>query len=248
MSSLRPFFTYYGGKWRAAPKYPPPMSDTIVEPFAGSAGYSMRWPDRKVVLVERDPYVAGTWRYLLSVSEAEVLALPDLEPGQSTDDLDVPQEARWLIGWWLNGGSAQPKKTAGSWMRRQTENGGQGWSTGGGQLSWGSAVRQRIASQLPAIRHWTLIEGDYTEAPDVPATWFVDPPYIDKGRHYRLGSDSLDYQALAEWCRSRRGQVMVCENVGADWLPFRPFIDIKASEAKQGGKVSREALWTGAQP
>lgn len=237
--TLRPFFTYYGGKWRAAPKYPPPMSDTIVEPFAGSAGYSMRWPDRKVVLVEKDPYVAGTWRYLLSVSEAEILALPDLGEGQSVDDLDVSQEARWLIGWWLNSGSATPKKSDGTWARR-----GRTYTSGGGSMGWGPAARHRIASQLHAIRHWTLIEGDYTEAPDVPATWFVDPPYIDKGRHYRLGSSALDYAALAEWCQSRRGQVMVCENVGAEWLPFRPFIDIKASEAKQGGKVSREALWT----
>jgi len=239
---LRPFFTYYGGKWRAAPKYPPPMSDTIVEPFAGSAGYSLRWPDRRVVLVERDPYVAGTWRYLLSVSEAEILALPDLEPGQSTDDLDVPQEARWLIGWYCGRGLASPRKTQSSWITKYIAGDyGKGSSP---CIAWGSPIRQRIASQLHAIRHWRLIEGDYTEAPDVPATWFVDPPYIDKGRHYRLGSSTLDYPALAAWCRTLQGQVMVCENVGADWLPFRPFIDIKVSEAKQGGKVSREAIWT----
>ena len=53
-----------------------------------------------------------------------------------------------------------------------------------------------------------------------------------------------DYEALADWCRSRRGQVIVCENVGADWLPFEPFITIKANESKSGGKVSREAIWT----
>ena len=234
--TLRPFFTYYGGKWQAAPKYPPPLSDTIVEPFAGSAGYSLRWPDRKVVLVERDPYVAGTWRYLLAVSEAEILALPDLETGQSTDDLDVPQEARWLIGWWLNKGTASPRKSPGQWMRSGIRP----------DSMWGAAVRERIAPQLHAIRHWTLIEGDYTEAPDVPATWFVDPPYIDKGKHYRRGSGTIDFDVLGAWCRTRRGQVMVCENVGADWLPFQPFIDIKASEAKHGGKVSKEAIWTGA--
>jgi len=231
---LRPFFTYYGGKYRAAPRYPPPLSDTIVEPFAGSAGYSLRWPDRKVILVERDPAVAGTWRYLLSVSAAEVLALPDLEPGQSTDDLPLPQEARWLIGWWLNKGTAGPCKSEGAWMRSGTHQ----------NSYWGPAIRMRIASQLSAIRHWTLIEGDYTEAPDVTATHFIDPPYIGAGKYYRLGSSTIDYPALAEWCRSRRGQVIVCENVGADWLPFRPYIDIKASEAKSGGKVSREAIWT----
>jgi hypothetical protein len=33
---LRPFFGFYGGKWRDALKhYPPPEHDTIIEPFAG---------------------------------------------------------------------------------------------------------------------------------------------------------------------------------------------------------------------
>jgi hypothetical protein len=48
---LRPFFGYYGGKWRDAVKhYPPPEHTRIVEPFAASAGYSLRYPDRKVIL------------------------------------------------------------------------------------------------------------------------------------------------------------------------------------------------------
>jgi site-specific DNA-adenine methylase len=37
MSNLRPFFTFYGGKWRAAPFYDAPTHGHIVEPFAGSA-------------------------------------------------------------------------------------------------------------------------------------------------------------------------------------------------------------------
>jgi hypothetical protein len=40
---------------------------------------------------------------------------------------------------------------------------------------------------------------------------------------------------------------MVCENVGATWLPFRPWRDIKGSEVKHGGKVSHEAIWTNGQ-
>ena len=63
------------------------------------------------------------------------------------------------------------------------------------------------------------------------------------GRHYRCGSKSLDYGALGQWCQSRRGQTMVCEQVGAEWLPFRPHLDAKANESRTGGKISREALW-----
>lgn len=39
---LRPFFTYFGAKWRAAPHYPPPTHPTVIEPFAGAAGYALR--------------------------------------------------------------------------------------------------------------------------------------------------------------------------------------------------------------
>jgi hypothetical protein len=33
-------------------------------------------------------------------------------------------------------------------------------------------------------------------------------------------SSSLDYAALAKWCRERKGQKIVCEQDGATWLPF----------------------------
>lgn len=238
--NLAPFFTFYGGKYRAARRYPPPTYDTIIEPFAGSAGYALRHPHLQVVLVERDPAIAETWRYLLQATAEEVLRLPDLREGQTTADLDLKVGARHLVGWWVNKGSAVPKRSMSANMRSALvpHRGGNqptGW--------WGPAIRARIAAQLGAIRHWTLIEGDYTAAPDVEATWFVDAPYQLAGQHYRHGARQLDYAALGRWCRARRGQVVVCENVGADWLPFRPFIDIKASEARHGGKVSREAIY-----
>lgn len=238
---LSPFFTFYGGKWRAATRYPAPVHDTIIEPFAGAAGYSVRHAARRVILVERDPAVAATWRYLISVSSADVLALPDLAPGQSVDDLSVPDEARLLIGWYCGRGLATPRKTQTVWISNYIAGMyGKGSSP---CIAWGAAVRRRIAAQVESIRHWTLIEGDYTAAPDIDATWFIDPPYVKAGKHYRFGSRTLDYPRLADWCRLRRGQVMVCENVGADWLPFRPYINIKSCEARQGGKISMEALY-----
>ena len=230
---MRPFFTFYGGKWRAAPHYPAPMFDTIIEPFAGSAGYSMRYPARNVVLVERNPLIAATWRYLLRVTPGEILALPDIAQGQTVADLGACEEAQLLIGWWCNTGSSSPRKSPSAWMRGGTRS----------NSCWGPAIRERIASQVEAIRHWTIIECDYEQAPAIEATWFIDPPYQVAGKHYRHGSKQIDYAALGDWCRSRRGQVLVCENVGASWLPFRPWRDIQASKAKHGGKVSREALW-----
>ena len=75
--ALRPFFGFYGGKWRDAPKhYPAPLHDSIVEPFAGSAGYSVRYPTRNVILGERDPVIYGVWDYLIHVPAREIIPAP----------------------------------------------------------------------------------------------------------------------------------------------------------------------------
>lgn len=230
---LRPFFGYYGGKWRDAVKnYPAPQHDTIVEPFAGSAGYSVRYASRRVVLCEVDPYVAGVWRYLIGASAAEILLLPDLEDGETANDLPISQEARWLVGFWLARGVSSPRKSPSSWMRS-------GISPGS---FWGARVREVIASQVDEIRHWQIFEGDYRECPVTSAaTWFVDPPYAVAGKHYRFGSGKIDFVGLADWCRSRPGQAIVCENNGASWLPFEPLAEVKTTRP---GKRSSEAVWT----
>ena len=49
---MKPFFTFFGGKWRAAPRYPLPIHNVIVEPFAGAAGYSVRNHQKKIILIE----------------------------------------------------------------------------------------------------------------------------------------------------------------------------------------------------
>ena len=73
-STMRPFFGFYGGKWRDTPKYyPAPDHDTIVEPFAGSAGYSVRYADRNVILGEKDAVIFGVWDYLIRVPAHEIL-------------------------------------------------------------------------------------------------------------------------------------------------------------------------------
>ena len=80
--------------------------------------------------------------------------------------------------------------------------------------------KKNIAEQLFKIRHWRIELGDYTAAPNEPATWFIDPPYQFGGHKYRMSNRAIDYRALAAWCQSRQGQAIVCENTKADWLPF----------------------------
>jgi len=231
---LRPFWRYYGGKWRAAPRYPAPMYRTIVEPFAGAAGYAMRYYTHDVVLVEKYPVVAEIWRYLISADPQEIRATP--AGIVHVDELPawVPQGLRHLIGFSMNAATVSPCRSLSAGQKKLLAAGHttQGWSTG---------MRERVASQVQHIRHWKLIEGDYTAAPDIEATWFVDPPYSNRAGSYYVHSD-IDYNTLARWCERRVGQVLVCENEGAQWLPFKPFAVFKAGV---NGKGSREVLWAG---
>jgi site-specific DNA-adenine methylase len=227
----RPFFGYYGGKWRDALKlYPEPGHKTIVEPFAGSAGYSLRYAHLKVVLCEADPILAAVWHYLIKVPVREIRAIPDIRSNQSVDDMKISQEARWLVGLWLNRGVTAPRKRPSKWMRSGIRPGS----------FWGERVRETIACQLDKIRHWKVYNCSYDKCPvSREATWFIDPPYQAAGKHYRFGSDRIDYAKLAMWCRGRPGQVIVCENVGASWLPFRQLAETKTVRARP----SKEAHW-----
>ncbi len=229
---MRPFFSFFGSKWRVAPHYPEPVYPTITEPFAGSCGYALRYPEHQVRLYDADPIICGVWHYLIHVRPEEILSLP--LQFDHVDELRVSPEAKHLIGFWLNKGTVQPAKSPSKWMRENKS-----WQPG---VYWGESIRERIASQVPHIRHWTVTQATYKDIPDQEASWFVDPPYAEAGRAYKF--HDIDYAHLGEWCRSRSGQVIVCENAGAQWLPFRPFRTIKGLEGKRGGKKSEEVIWT----
>jgi site-specific DNA-adenine methylase len=230
--NLKPFFSYYGGKWRAAPHYPAPKYDTIVEPFAGSAGYSLRYADRRVWLNDKDEIICGVWDYLIHAPSSEILALP--EQVAHVDELRVSQEAKWLIGFWLNKGAASPCKTPSSWMRKGTHT----------NSFWGTAIKNRIANQQEHIRHWKIFNISYSNlALNCKATWYVDPPYIGAGKFYRHSSNGIDYDHLGAWCRGIRGHVIVCENEGADWLPFSNVMHVKAMAGRKRKGISAEVIY-----
>lgn len=233
---IGPFFSYYGGKHRMARTlYEPPEFDTIIEPFAGGAGYSCQYPDRNVVLYDKNEKLVGAWQYLIATSSEEILRLPLLAEGESVDGLHVCQEAKWLIGWWLNCAVSSPCKTLSKW--------GIGHVTSSPLTTWTWQLRQRIARDVAAIRHWRAHLASYETAPDVESTWFVDPPYEWAGKHYPHGSKAIDFDSLGAWCQERSGQVIVCENAGATWLPFRHLAHAQARFGK-----SAEVVWTNTEP
>jgi hypothetical protein len=224
------FFTYFGGKWRIAKHYPLPIHDTIIEPFAGSAGYSLHYPGKKVKLFDVDPTICGVWDYLIKASSSEIFALPI---GFShLDEINVPQEAKWLIGFWLNKACTQPCKSPGLWMRQGLRP----------NSFWGEAIRRRIAEQVPLIKHWTIEQKSFDAIDNEMATWFIDPPYYKSGSFYKY--NKVDYAKLAEWSQNRDGRVIVCEQGGATWLPFESFRVIKTTEGKHGKSKGEEVIWT----
>jgi hypothetical protein len=218
---LRPFFPYYGSKWNIARHYPAPQHEHVIEPFAGAAAYATFYGCQRVGLFDADPVVAGTWDYLMRASAAEISTLPEMpEVGDCVDNYDLPQEAKWLIGFWLNRGSAQPKKSRTAYSAR----------TDRAQLNWGARAKERIVAQLPKLAGWTITNAPYSEAPDIEATWFIDPPYGDKGKFYRI--TFADYDSLGAWVQTRHGLVIVCEGPGATWLPFEPLGSFKSTRGR----------------
>ena len=235
-AKMAPFWRFFGGKFRATPRYPYPQKDTIVEPFAGAAGYSTRYADRNVILVERDPVIAELWRFLIGASAADIRAIPCVE---AVADLPgcTPEGARILVGFSLNDGVTRPCNTLSAGRKKSAASGRK-------FEGWNEAKRNRIAAQVELINHWHILEGDYSSAPEIDATWFIDPPYIGgrgMGRCYRHGTTGIDYTALGAWCQARNGQVLVCEASGAEWLPFRDFGLVKAGPAR---KTSSEVIWS----
>ena len=82
---------------------------------------------------------------------------------------------------------------------------------------WGEHVRRSIAENLPIVRQWKIYNRSYIDAPidHKRLPWFIDPPYEKQGNRYRVGSKSINYNQLAEWCKSL-GQVIVLRTRGRE--------------------------------
>ena len=128
---------------------------------------------------------------------------------------------RWTIGLFLNPGSSVPKKSSGNFC------------------DWDEKHRKLLSEELFKIKHWEIKNESYENAENMEATWFCDPPYSGNGGKYYV-DNKIDYKSLADWCKERKGQVIVCENEGADWLPFKPLVDLKGQKHNR-----KEVMWYG---
>lgn len=227
-------WTYYGTKKRLAKYYPTPIYEEIVEPFCGAAQYSLfgdNWK-KQVYLYDIYDKVIDCWKYLINATKDDILSLPDFFAGDSLDDHKyLSVEERALIGFCINPGSASPKVTAraqGNWSLPQA-----------GRPSMWNRTKLEIAENLYKVKHWKAEVKDYRDINSYDkSAWFIDPPYQHGGIYYRYSSKKINYFDLAEWCKSREGQVIVCENTEATWLDFEPLVELNGQRHK-----TTEAIW-----
>lgn len=215
-------FYYRGRKKKIAGMYPEPEYDTIIEPFAGSAAYSLhgnRW-EKNVIIRDINPRTIGVWKYLIRATKNDIDNLPNVNPGDDLRKMNLSPEEHALIGYHCSVGADQNTNIVSKFHR---------WIPG----------KKYISENIYKIKHWTIELGQYSDIENICATWFIDPPYEKNGKNYQYPF-SESYLSLGSWCRERIGQCIVCEEFGANWLPFRVLTDSKIQRHKR----VTEVVWT----
>lgn len=219
-------WSYYGAKTNIVDYYPKPKFGKIIEPFAGTARYALKYWDREVLLIDKYEVIVKIWKWLQTCSPKDILTLPRFKAGDNINEHTYNcDEERFLVGFLVGFGFADPRKTATPRMHNRPN-----------AMNY---TIKRIASQLFKIRHWEIVCDSYENISNQEATWFVDPPYQVGGHCYRESNKNIDFDHLAEWSMDRLGQVIVCENEQAAWLPFKSFVHQNVLSGK-----NKEAIWT----
>ena len=211
-------FSYYGSKSKVVDLYPSPKFGKIIEPFAGSARYSLKYFDRDVLLVDKWDVIVKIWHYLQQATPADIMGLPEPKYKESIESFNLAEGERLLMGFLVARGVAHPQKIV-------------------QQFSDIAQAKKQIASQLFKIKHWKIMQGSYSDIENTQATWFIDPPYQFGGDHYH--ENGIDFKHLATWAQAREGHVIVCENTKANWLPFYPMRELSGAYTK-----TTEAIWS----
>src|SRR3990167_7088731 len=189
-------FSYYGSKSKVVDLYPSPKFGKIIEPFAGSARYSLKYFDRDILIVDKYDVIFKVWKYLQQASEADIMGLPEPKYKESIEHLNLSEGERLLMGFMVAGGIAHPQKIV-------------------QQFSDIPANKKAIAKQLYKIRHWKIVQGSYDEVDNIEASWFIDPPYQVGGHKYH--ERKIDFQALGEWCKARSEERRVGKECRSRW-------------------------------
>lgn len=216
-------WSYYGSKSRVVHLYPTPVEDKIIEPFAGSARYALRYWEKEVLLVDKYEVIIKVWKYLQACSPKDILGLPKLTTGMELDKMGLCEEERLFLGLLAGIASTMPRNKVSAFC---------------GEQNGRKNKMKNIANQLHKIRHWKFLHGSYEEIPNQRATWFVDPPYEFGGHAYV--ESNINFIALSGWARERQGQVIVCENSKGTWMDFKSMALMRGANLK----YTTEAIWS----
>ena len=220
-------WSYYGSKTNVVDYYPKPLFGSIVEPFAGSARYSLKYFDRDITLIDKYKVITDIWDWLKLASPADVLSLPRIKKGETLNDYVFDDNAqKLLLGFIIQFGVATPGLSP---SPQKMDN----------RSNFIDYTLKRISENIFKIRHWKIINGEYSDQENIQATWFIDPPYQFGGHKYRWSNKRIDFLKLADWCKSLSGQQIVCENDKANWLPF---INLSSFHGTKG--MSNEVFYT----
>ena len=216
MKITGPLFKWFGSKWLSSKILPIPKYDSIIEPFAGGAGYSLRHFAKDVTIYEKNVHIYELWEYLISAATySDIREIP----------LNIPvgTDIR-TIG--LNKGQELLLK---NWQR--TNNVGECWTIspwGNMPGQWTESTRARISEEHSCIAHWDLGGKNgfhsFVEVVNNEVTWFIDPPYK---YNYLYGDKAFDYQLMVNGIDGVAGEIIVCEaicpktNQMPNYLPFK---------------------------
>lgn len=231
---LPPLMSYFGSKYRSASKYPAPLHNKVIEPFCGGAGYSLNHAERDITLLDKDERTIAVWNWLIHAKPHEILALPSKIWHTNELPDSLPEEAKLWVGNWLK------KSTAQVWKNEKRSP----WSLEDKTGHWSENIKVRTAANLKYIRHWKAIHGSYEDLPDEEATWFIDPPYQAANLRKCYRESEIDFEHLGNWCQSRTGAVIVCEQYPANWLPFRSLALVQSSNNRAKSNFSHEVIYT----
>lgn len=219
-------FKYFGSKFSKAKLYPTPSYSTIIEPYAGGAGFSLNYSDRNVILAENNKDIFSLWQYLINTcTSSEILEIPlNLPVGTEISSLSLNPGQKLLLKYWQRTNTVNCSTVS-------------MWGNKNGQ--WTKGTRSRLAIEISYIKHWIIYPSAeivfdlYSNTTNV--SWFVDPPYQF---NYRYGCKFFDYDQLAKNVKRVSGEVIVCEGEGIEgevpnYLPFVPLYTNKPRYTKR---------------
>ena len=105
-------FSYYGSKSKIVGLYPPPKYSKIIEPFAGSARYSLKYFDRDILLIEKYEPLVKLWKWLQIATEKDIDNLPILKRGEKISDFNLSEGESLFLSFCVSEATTTGKLTS----------------------------------------------------------------------------------------------------------------------------------------